>query len=114
MRVLTTRRKYPVDARAGFGNKRSATDMVTAKMAALQFYQLAIPPPTPPEGSFDRAAASRGEMIFKGKANCAQCHVPPLFTEPGWNAHKPSEIGIDDFQSNRSPDETYRTAALST
>jgi len=109
---LNDPKKYPVAARAGFGNKRSGTDMVTAKLAALQFYQLAIPPPTPPEGSFDRAAASRGEMIFKGKANCAQCHVPPLFTEPGWNAHKPSEIGIDDFQANRSPDETYRTAPL--
>jgi hypothetical protein len=109
---LNDPKKYPVAARAGFGNKRSATDMVTAKLAALQFYQLAIPAPTPPEGSFDRASAARGEMIFKGKANCALCHVPPLFTEPGWNAHKHSEIGIDDFQSNRSPDETYRTVPL--
>jgi hypothetical protein len=104
--------KYPVAARAGFGNKRSDSDMVTAKLAALQFYQLAIPPPTPPEGSFDRAAAARGEMVFKGKANCTQCHVPPLFTEPGWNAHKASEIGIDDFQANRSPDNSYRTTPL--
>lgn len=104
--------KYPVAARAGFGNKRSATDMVTAKLAALQFYQLAIPPPTPPEGSFDRAAARRGEMIFNGKANCSQCHVPPLFTEPGWNTHKASEIGIDDFQANRAPDNSYRTTPL--
>ncbi|HEX3084977.1 MAG TPA: hypothetical protein VHP99_10670 [Pyrinomonadaceae bacterium] len=109
---LNDAKKYPVAARAGFGNKRSANDMVTAKLAALQFYQLAIPSPAPPEGSFDRAAASRGETIFEGKANCAQCHVPPLFTEPGWNTHKPSEIGIDDFQANRSPDETYRTAPL--
>jgi cytochrome c peroxidase len=38
--------------------------------------------------------------------------VPPLFTEPGWNVHKPAEIGIDDFQSERSPDRTYRTAPL--
>ena len=86
--------------------------MVTAKLAALQFYQLAIPPPTPPEGSFDRAAAGRGEIVFKGKANCSQCHVPPLFTEPGWNAHKASEIGIDDFQANRAPDNSYRTTPL--
>lgn len=104
--------KYPVAARAGFGNKRGGTDMVTAKLAALQFYQLAIPAPKPPEGSFDRAAATRGEMIFKGKGDCARCHVPPLFTEPGWNAHKPSEIGIDDFQANRAPDNSYRTAPL--
>jgi hypothetical protein len=109
---LNDAKKYPVAARAGFGNKRSATDMVTAKLAALQFYQLAIPAPTPPAGSFDAAAASRGEALFKGKATCAQCHVPPLFTEPGWNAHKASDIGIDDFQSKRSPDNSYRTAPL--
>ena len=104
--------KYPVAARAGFGNKRSETDMVTAKLGALQFYQLAIPPPTPPEGSFDRVAAARGETIFKGKAKCAECHVPPLFTEPGWNTHKAAEIGIDDFHASRAPDNSYRTSPL--
>lgn len=109
---LNDAKKYPIAAKAGFGNKRSANDMVTAKLAALQFYQLAIPAPSPPEGSYDKAAAARGEAVFKGKATCAQCHVPPLYTEPGWNTHKPSEIGIDDFQSNRSPDNTYRTAPL--
>lgn len=109
---LNDSKKYPIAARAGFGNKRSESDMVTAKLAALQFYQLAIPPPTPAEGSFDRAAAARGEMVFKGKAHCAQCHVPPLFTEPGWNAHTASEIGIDDFQANRAPDNSYRTTPL--
>ncbi|HEX8719457.1 MAG TPA: hypothetical protein VF736_02335 [Pyrinomonadaceae bacterium] len=109
---LNDPKKYPVAARAGFGNKRSATDMTTAKLAALQFYQLAIPAPAPPEGSYDKAAAARGEALFKGKATCAQCHVPPLFTEPGWNTHKASEIGVDDFQSSRSPDDSYRTAPL--
>ena len=109
---LNDPKKYPVAARAGFGNKRSGTDMITSKLAALQFYQLAIPAPAPPAGSFDAAAAARGESVFNGKANCAQCHVPPLFTEPGWNAHKASDIGIDDFQSGRSPDNTYRTAPL--
>ena len=109
---LNNSQQYPVAARTGLGNKRSATDMVTGKLAALQFYQLAIPAPTPPEGSFDRAAAARGEALFKGKAACSQCHIPPLFTEPGWNTHKPSDIGIDDFQANRAPDKTYRTAPL--
>jgi hypothetical protein len=109
---LNNAEQYPVAAKAGLGNKRSANDMVTSKLAALHFYQLAIPTPQPPDGSFDKAAAARGEATFKGKAQCAQCHVPPLFTEPGWNAHKPADIGIDDFQSNRSPDKTYRTAPL--
>ena len=104
--------QYPVAVKARFGNKRSENDMVTAKLAALQFYQLAIPAPRPPEGSFNKEAAARGETVFKGKAQCATCHVPPLFTEPGWNTHKPSDIGIDDFQANRSPEKTYRTAPL--
>jgi hypothetical protein len=104
--------QYPVAAKARFGNKRSENDMITAKLAALQFYQLAIPAPKPPAGSFNKEAAMRGETVFKGKAQCATCHVPPLFTEPGWNTHKPSDIGIDDFQANRSPEKTYRTAPL--
>ena len=109
---LMDAKKYPVAAKAGFGNKRSPNDMVTEKLAALQFYQLSIPPPKPPAGSFDAAAAVRGEALFKGKATCSQCHVPPLFTEPGWNTHRASDIGIDDFQAKRSPDNTYRTAPL--
>ena len=34
----------------------------------------------------------------------ASCHVPPLYTEPGWNMHAAAEIGIDDFQASRAPD----------
>jgi hypothetical protein len=104
--------KFPVAARNGFGNVRPEEDLITAKLGALQFYQLAIPSPSPPAGSFDAAAAARGAALFAGKAQCAVCHVPPLFTEPGWNMHTPEEIGIDDFQASRSPDERYRTTPL--
>jgi Cytochrome c peroxidase len=68
--------------------------------------------PLPPPDSFDKDAARRGQALFNGKAQCATCHVPPLFTEPGWNLHTPAEIGIDDFQANRSPDGRYRTSPL--
>jgi hypothetical protein len=104
--------RFPVAARAGFGNVRNTPDLVTSKLAALHLYQLAIPAPTPPAGSFDAVAAGRGEALFNGKADCARCHVPPLFSEPGWNMHTPAEIGIDDFQANRAPDRRYRTAPL--
>ena len=104
--------KFPVAARAGFGNKRSNPDLTTSKLAALHFYQLAIPAPTPPAGSFNADASSRGQTLFNGTARCSTCHVPPLFTEPGWNMHTPAEIGIDDFQAKRSPDERYRTTPL--
>lgn len=104
--------KFPIAAREGFGNVRSDPDLTTAKLPALQFYQLALPAPTPPAGTFDRAAAARGESVFNGPAKCATCHVPPIYTEPGWNMHTAEEIGIDDFQAKRSPDERYRTAPL--
>ena len=65
-----------------------------------------------PKGSFDQAAAERGKELFAGQAKCATCHVPPLFTEPGWNLHAPEEIGVDDFQASRAPDRRYRTTPL--
>jgi hypothetical protein len=104
--------QFPVAAKAGFGNVRNDPDLITSKLAALHFYQLAIPAPKPPEGSFDPEAAARGKVVFEGKANCDTCHVPPLFTEPGWNLHTPDEIGIDSFQADRAPDRRYRTAPL--
>lgn len=104
--------KFPIAAKNNFGNVRSTPDLITAKLPALHFYQLAIPAPSPPEGSFDRVAAARGEAIFNGQAKCSVCHVPPIYTEPGWNMHTAEEIGIDDFQAKRSPDERYRTSPL--
>jgi cytochrome c peroxidase len=53
-----------------------------------------------------------GKAVFEGRGRCARCHVPPLFTEPGWNLHTAEEIGIDDFQAKRSPDGRYRTEPL--
>jgi hypothetical protein len=109
---LSDAKKYPFAAKNKEGNKHHTPDMMTDKLAALQFYQLAIPSPKAPEGSFDKDAARRGMSLFISKAQCASCHVPPLFTEPGWNTHKASEIGIDDFQANRSPDSSYVTQGL--
>jgi hypothetical protein len=109
---LANAEQFPIAARAGFGNVRNDPDLITPKLAALHLYQLSLPAPTPPPGSFDAAAAERGRMLFNAKAQCAVCHVPPLFTEPGWNMHTAAEIGIDDFQANRSPDRRYRTTPL--
>jgi hypothetical protein len=104
--------QFPIAAQAGLGNVRSTPDLISPKLAPLHFYQLAIPAPKPPAGSFDRQAAERGGKLFNGKAQCARCHVPPLYTEPGWNMHTADEIGIDAFQANRAPDRAYRTAPL--
>lgn len=104
--------RFPIAAANGFGNVRNEPDLITPKLAPLHFYQLAIPAPRPPQGSFDQEAAERGREVFNGTGKCATCHVSPLFTEPGWNMHTPQEIGIDDFQANRAPDGRYRTSPL--
>jgi hypothetical protein len=104
--------RFPIAAREGFGEVRSDPDLVTSKLPALQLYQLAILAPTPPLGSFDAEAAKRGKVVFEGRGQCAACHVPDLYTEPGHNLHTPEEIGIDAFQAERSPTAGYRTAPL--
>jgi mono/diheme cytochrome c family protein len=104
--------QFPVSAKSGSGNTRGKPDLVTSKLASLHFYQLAIPAPKAPAGSFNGTAATRGMQVFNAKGKCASCHVPPLFTEPGHNLHAPSEIGVDSFQADRSPTHMYRTAPL--
>jgi hypothetical protein len=111
---LANKTQYPVSAKSGSYNipARGEADKVTPKLAALHIYQLSIPAPKAPAGSFDVAAAGRGQTMFAGKAGCARCHVPPLFTEPGHNVHTPAEVGVDSFQADRSPTKMYRTAPL--
>jgi hypothetical protein len=109
---LGDKSQYPVSARSDEWNMRGSPDRLTAKLPALHFYQLAIPAPKPPVGSYDNAAASAGKTVFNGKAKCASCHTPPLFTEPGNNLHAPAEVGVDSFQADRSPTHMYRTAPL--
>ena len=109
---LNDAEKFPIAAANGFGNVRNTPDLITPKLAALHFYQLAIPAPPAPDGSFNATAAAAGQVVFNGKAQCAVCHVPPLFSEPGWNMHTPAEVCVDDFQAKRSPDERYRTSPL--
>ena len=109
--------QYPIAAAFGFGNLnatlRPDDDRVADKLPALHFYQLALPAPTPQAGrDFDAAAAKRGDDLFSGKAGCNNCHVDPLWTEPGWNLHPASDICIDDFEANRAPDHSYKTMTL--
>ena len=105
--------KYPVAARdASRATSETREDLITAKLPALHFYQLSLPTPQAAGGQLSTAAAAEsGEALFNGKASCATCHVPPIFTEPGWNLHTAEEIGIDDFQAMRSPDGRYRDDA---
>ena len=113
---LNNAAQFPIAAANGFGDLPHIDpddDLITRFLPELHFYQLAIPAPNPRAGiDFDADAAERGDALFSGKAGCNNCHVEPLWTEPGWNLHTPAEIGIDSFQADRAPDHTYKTMNL--
>jgi len=107
--------KFPVAARNRMGHTHvhgDVKDRVRGKLPALQAYQLSLAAPKPRNGTFDPAAARRGKALFDGKATCASCHMPPTYSEPGNNLHKPAAICTDDFQAQRSPTNEYRTTPL--
>jgi hypothetical protein len=104
--------QFPIAAENNFGHIESTVDKISPKLPALAAYQLALVAPTAPKGSFGPKAAARGKALFMGQAQCSTCHVPPTFTEPGFNMHTGEEIGIDNFQADRSPTHMYRTSPL--
>ena len=109
---LDNAQQFPIAAAHGFGHTKNDPDLITASLPSLHFYQLAIPAPKPPDGSFDKQAAMRGDALFSGRGMCTNCHTEPVWSEPGWNLHTGEEICIDDFEADRAPDHRYRTTPL--
>lgn len=94
-------------------------DLVTPRLSALLQYQLSLPAPAPPAGSFDRAAARRGSAVFSGAARCSTCHIPPTYTDvsSGPNPsvpflHHPSAIPTNKDYAARSATKQWRTTPL--
>jgi len=104
--------QFPIAAANGFGHVVANPDLVTPKLPGLQAYELSLRAPKPPPGSFNPAMAAAGKALFDGPAECATCHVPPLFTEPGWNLVPSSAVGEDNFEASRSPTGMLRTTPL--
>ena len=111
-RRLSDATQFPVAAAQGYSRITNSPDLVTPKLVPLIAYVESLEPPAPPRGSYDANAAKRGQALFTGKARCSGCHVPPLYTTPGWNLVPPTTIGIDTFQSDRSPNHGYRPPPL--
>src|SRR5471030_1350288 len=97
-------------------------DMITAKLPALQAYQLSLNAPPPPAGSFDTAAAARGQLVFNGAGKCSTCHSGTLFTDAN-TMHLPSEVvsepepapvgfPVPASYASRSGTKMYRTSPL--
>ena len=106
------------DPRIGISVKQNP-DLVTPELPALLQYQLGLETPPPPEGSFNEAAARRGQAVFNGAGGCARCHKPTLFTDvlsgPDPNVpflHSPFEVGTEPVYASRSATKMYRTTPL--
>jgi len=99
-------------------NVQNPPDMVTAKLAALQAYQLSIQSPPAPAGSFDATAGARGRVVFDGPGQCASCHVGSHFTDAPGRLHSPTEVVSEPEPNNapsfasRSATKMYRTTPL--
>lgn len=97
------------EPRTGVNVTNGTRDLVSRKLPALQAYQLSLPAPPPPAGSFDAAAAERGEALFNGRAGCVACHSGPLFTDANIRLHDPSEV-VSEPEPNGAPSYASRSA----
>ena len=100
------------DNRLGIHIKQKP-DLVKHKLGPLADYQLSLPAPAAPEGSFDPAAAARGKTVFNGAAKCATCHRGPVYTDVNRGIlHDPAETGMDPAYAMRTATKRYRTTPL--
>jgi len=88
---------------------KGTDDQVSSKLAPLQAYQLSLPAPAPPAGSFDAAAAARGQAVFEGAGKCSTCHGGAQLTDANSRLHDPSEV-VSEPEPNGAPSYASRTA----
>ncbi len=107
-----------VEPRTGVKVTNGSDDLITAKLPALQAYQLSLAAPPAPSGSFDVAAAERGRVVFNTAGKCVTCHSGSEFTDANLRLHPPSDVvsepepnGAPSYAS-RSATKQYRTAPL--
>jgi mono/diheme cytochrome c family protein len=88
---------------------KGTDDQISSKLAPLQAYQLSLPAPAPPAGTFDAAAAARGQAVFEGVGKCATCHGGPQLTDANSRLHDPTEV-VSEPEPNGAPSYASRTA----
>lgn len=103
------------DPRLPLSVTNGTQDLVSPKLPALEAYQLSLPPPPAPPGSFDAAAAARGKLLFAGTAQCATCHGGALFTDANSRLHPPADSMAEPESpsyASRSATKMYRATPL--
>jgi hypothetical protein len=107
------------EPRTGVSVTKGTDDLISAKLPALQAYQLSLLAPPAP-ANFDAAAANRGSILFSaaGKAKCATCHSGAEFTDANTRLHPVSDAVSEADEpsgasyASRSATKQYRTTPL--
>ncbi len=106
------------ERRTGVAVKNGSDDLISSKLPALQAYQLSLEAPPAPAGSFDTAAAARGQIVFNGAGTCATCHSGARMTDANARLHPAADV-VSEPEPNaapgyasRSATKQYRTAPL--
>ena len=97
------------DSRLGVNVTNGTDDLISAKLPALQAYQLSLNAPPAPANSFDPAAAARGKVLFSAAGKCATCHSGPEFTDANLRLHPVSDA-VSEPEPNGAPSYASRTA----
>jgi len=103
------------DSRLNLNITRGTQDLVTAKLPALQAYQLSLAAPAAPAGSFDAAAAARGKAVFEGAGQCMSCHSGSIFSDANTMLHPSADSMAEPETPSyaaRSATKLYRTTPL--
>ena len=100
------------DPRIGVNVDNTPPDLVSSKLDALRAYQLSLEAPAARAGTYDAAAAERGEKVFK-KAGCSDCHRGSTYTDINsgqlWD---PAVVGQSAAYALRTATREYRTTPL--
>jgi mono/diheme cytochrome c family protein len=101
-----------VDPRLGVSVVRTP-DRVHGKLPALLDYELSLPTPAPPAGSYDPELALAGELVFHTTGRCAECHKAPFYTDANDGVlHDAAEVGQNPAYAARTVTGMYRTTPL--
>jgi hypothetical protein len=98
MNWLATRKDVAVCAQTGLVNGHMIVPAPVTVEDLLAYLVSLKPEPSPhltPDGKLTEAA-SRGKALFEDKANCAECHPGPMFTDlqrHDVGVHTPNEPG---------------------
>ena len=93
------------DAEADIAPPDPVPDLIGPKMPDVAAYLDTLTPPAPPAASYDPVRAARGEALFSGKAGCARCHTPPLYTNN--ETVTPAAIGMNPRRATSEAFDEY-------